>query len=117
MNLFVKKNIVLVSVLSVSAVVALVLLVFIAIASFGLFETFSDIAKVKVDVAALNRKSPAPCPENEERIKKDIAVVDRALAGFSVTFEAPMQSAVDALSRSIKPNRTRRKGFLCACKK
>ena len=52
MNLFVKKNIVLVSVLSVSAVVALVLLVFIAIASFGLFETFSDIAKVKVDVAA-----------------------------------------------------------------
>lgn len=102
MNLFVKKNIVLVSVLSVSAVVALVLLVFIAIASFGLFETFSDIAKVKVDVAALNRKSPAPCPENEERIKKDIAVVDRALAGFTVTFEAPMQSAVDEFIKVLQ---------------
>jgi 2-deoxy-D-gluconate 3-dehydrogenase len=48
-NLFVKKNIVLVSVLAVSGVAALVLLVFIAIASFGLFETFSDIAKVKVE--------------------------------------------------------------------
>ncbi len=103
MNLFVKKNIVLVSVLAVSGVVALVLLVFIAIASFGLFETFSDIAKVKVDVAALNRKSPAPCPENEERIKKDIEVVDRALAGFSVTFEPPMQSAVNEFIKVLQP--------------
>ena len=105
MNLFVKKNIVLVAVLSVSAVVALVLLVFIAIASFGLFETFSDISKVKDDVAALNRKSPAPCPENEERIKKDIEVIDRALAGFSVTFEQPMQSAVDQFIKVLQPPR------------
>ena len=105
MNLFVKKNIVLVAVMAVSAVAGLVLLVFIAIASFGLFEAFSEINKVKDDVKTLNSKKPAPCPENEDRIKKDTAVIEQALEGFKHTFGLPMQSAVDEFIKVLQPPR------------
>ena len=105
MNLFVKKNIVLVSVLAVSGVVGVVLLVFISIISFNLFETFSEIDQVKKNVAELNRKTPAPCSENEDRIRKDIAVVDKAINGFSGKFSIPMQDAVDEFIKVLQPPR------------
>ena len=95
MNLFVKKNIMLVSVFAVSGVVGLVLLVFVAIASFGLFEKFAENNMLGKQIDELGRKKPAPHPDNVNNIKKDLAVIERALVGFKSSFAAPMQPAVD----------------------
>ena len=93
----------LVGVLALSGVAALTLLIFIFITLFGLFEKITETKQTSERVLALNRSKPAPCQENEDLIKSDIAVLDKAIKGLRGGFDLPLQVAVDEFIRVLEP--------------
>ena len=93
----------LVGILALSGVAALTLLIFIFLTLFDLFEKITETKKTSERVFALNRSKPAPCRENEELIKSDIAVLDKAIKGLRGGFDLPLQTAVDEFIRVLEP--------------
>ena len=103
MNKAIKKNMVLVLSLSVTGVAALVLLVFVVIflLRWSEYRDRTEVARNKI--RDLVKQKPAPGPENEKRIKTDIALYEERGRGLVDNFKSPLRPALDAFLKELPP--------------
>lgn len=99
----VKKNIVMILSLSVAGVVALALLVYAVILFFDWSGYRSRTDKAREKIESLRKQKPAPGAENEERIKKDIALYEEKGRGLIDNFKSPLRPAADAFLKELPP--------------
>lgn len=103
MSKFTKKNSMLMTILIGSGVIAAVLLVAAAVIWINLLQRINDTKEARNKVEQLTQAKPAPGDENEKRIRKDIAVFQKAAGDLRRSFVNPLQPAVDAFINELKP--------------
>ena len=103
MNKAIKKNMVLVASLSATGVATLVLLIFVVIflLRWSEYRDRTEVARNKI--SDLVKKKPAPGPENEKRIKTDIALYEERGRGLVDNFKSPLRPALDAFLTELPP--------------
>ena len=90
-------------VLSCTGIVAVGLLIYALMLVFELDGFISRTSAASDSVRKLRTQTPRPGTENEERIKKDIAVYRKAADGLRGHFQLPLQSGVDKFIAKLAP--------------
>lgn len=103
MNKKVKKNLVLIVTLASTGLVAVGLLIYVLILFINWSEYRARTEAARNEVKALISKETAPGKENEERIKKDIALYEAKSRDMVDTFKSPLRPAVDAFLQELPP--------------
>jgi len=91
--------------MAVAGCVSLCLLVFAVISIVKMNEAIEETKKHVSKVEKLKKQKPAPGIENENRIKADIEVYNKAKNDLRATFQSPLQKAAEAFIKVLMPPR------------
>lgn len=104
MNRFVKKNMMLIIVVSLSSVAAIALLVWTAIEHSRMTAYINQVNKLRKDIGVLVSKKPAPVDENKPRIQQDIETYSKAADAIERAFNDPLLPALEQFIRVVQYN-------------
>ena len=102
MNRFVKKNMILIIVISLSSVAAIALLVWTAIEHSRMSAYINQVNKLREDIGVLVSKKPAPVDENKPRIRQDIETYSKAADAFVRAFNDPLLPALEDFIKVVR---------------
>lgn len=103
MNSIFKKNKTMILTLIVTGVTALVLLCWGVVILIEWSEYRDRTVEARDKVQKLVKSTPAPGKENEERIRKDIALYIEKNRGLVDNFKSPLRYAVDVFLKELPP--------------
>lgn len=102
MNRFVKKNMILIIVISLSSVAAIALLVWTAIEHSRMSAYINQVNKLREDIGVLVSKKPAPVDENKPRIRQDIETYSKAADAIERAFNDPLLPALEEFIKVVR---------------
>lgn len=102
MNRFVKKNMILIIVISLSSVAAIALLVWTAIEHSRMSAYINQVNKLREDIGVLVSKKPAPVDENKPRIRQDIETYSKAADAIERAFNDPLLPALEEFIKVVQ---------------
>lgn len=100
MNL-IKKNIILVVILSITLVIAAVMIFFVIRATGKMKESSTSVADLRKKINELNEKSPAPLQENLERILNDKKMISEKVQQIQPIFGTPYANAIKLFAQEL----------------
>lgn len=100
MNL-IKKNIILVIVLSITLVLAGVMIFFVIQATGKMKKASASVEDLKKQINTLNQEKPAPLKENLERIKNDYKYVTQKVEDILPIFGTPYRKPLELFAKEL----------------
>ena len=100
MNL-IKKNIILVTVLSVTLILAAVMIFFVIKATGTMKESASSVEDLRKKINDLNERSPAPLQKNLDMILNDKKMITEKVEAIQPVFGSPYSKAIKLFSQAL----------------
>ncbi|OGV54784.1 MAG: hypothetical protein A2017_16135 [Lentisphaerae bacterium GWF2_44_16] len=98
---FVKKNMVMVVVLSVALLIGIGLSYMTLMKHRDMTKSMHEVEKIKEEIKSLIKQKPAPLAENLKRIKEDRDVFDKKLKEIKCLFGQPHKKALGAFAQTL----------------
>jgi len=98
---FIKKNVVMVIVLSVALLIGITLSYMTLMKHRDMTKSMHEVEKIKEEIKSLIKQRPAPLAENLRRIKDDTTVFDKKLKEVRSLFGQPYKDALLVFAKTI----------------
>lgn len=98
---FIKKNVVMVIVLSVALLIGIGLSYMTLMKHKDMTKSMHEVEKIKEEIKNLIKQKPAPLAENLKRIKEDTAIFDKKLKSVRSLFGQPYKEPFAVFAKTI----------------
>jgi len=98
---FLKKNIILFSVLLIGAVVSSFFIIKVINATHEMGKAADQVTELKKTITNLNKQSPIPSKDNYEKISADVLVIKEKTKKIQQIFGKPYRNAIKVLAKEL----------------